>query len=286
MTMKIITTSISKPPKICIFGKPGVGKSRFAASFPAPFFIRSEDRHDHLSIQTHEGVLASYENLLEVLDWLLTEKHVFKTVVLDTADSAEKLVHDKVCRDCGADNILDPRKLPFYAGFVRAASLWETQILYRLARLNEEKKIMPVIISHLETKYETHPQYGDFPKFVLGVDKRTAAKIYKLCDIVGFLDWRTSTKGEEGAFRLSSSNQRILRLKPRAFWETKESYNLPEEIEIPEDGPGELMGYGVLRAAIAAGLKARVHGNLGEVKADSETKKLTEPKGDNVGEAK
>lgn len=276
--MKIITTGITKPPKICIFGKPGVGKSRLAASFPKAFFVRTEDRHDHLAVATHEGVCDSYTKLLEVLDWLLLEQHDFKTVVLDTADSAEKLVHAKVCEGTGTDNIMHPKVFPFYSGMLRASMLWEKEILPRLCELNETKKMMPVIISHMETKYETHPQYGDYPKFVLGVDKRTAAKIYKICDIVGFLDWKTTTKGEEGSLRLNSTNQRVLRLKPRAFWETKESYNLPDEVEIPEDNGAELKGWGALKEAINVGISARTVGNLSIASSAQQVKHLTEDK--------
>lgn len=274
--VKIVTTSINKPPKICIFGSPGAGKSRFAASFPSPFFIRTEDRHDHLSVQTHENVIATYAELIEVLDFILKEKHGFKTVVLDTADSAEKIVHQEVCKNAGTNNILDPRVFPFYSGFLRASQIWESEILGRLKAINEERKILPIIISHIETKQMEHPQYGHYPKFVLGVDKRVAAKIYKFCDIVGFLDWRTSAIGEGDKTRLSSTNQRILRLKPRAYWETKESYNLPESIDIPEDAPGELGGYRVLQDAIKKGLSFKTAGNLADVKVDRELKKLTE----------
>lgn len=272
--MKIITTSITKPPKLCIYGQPGAGKSRFAASCPKPFFIRTEDRHDHLSVSTHEGVCNSYGMLLEILEWLATEKHGFKTVVLDTADSAEKLVHAKICADAGVDNILHPKAFPFYSGFVRAAALWETEILGRLGALNEEKKIMPVIISHVETKYVEHPEYGSYPKYSLGVDKRCGAKIFKFCDIVGFLEFATTTTGEGDGSRLKGSNQRVLRLKPRPFWETKESYNLPGHINIPEDAAGELNGYGALSAAIKEGLKARAVGDLAEIAVDRDLTKL------------
>lgn len=272
--MKIVTTSISKPPKLAIYGQPGAGKSRFAASCPKPFFIRTEDRHDHLNVQTHEGVCNSYGMLIEILDWLATEKHDFKTVVLDTADSAEKLVHGKTCADAGVDNILHPKVFPFYSGFVRAAAIWEGEILARLATLNEKRKMMPVIISHYETKHVEHPQYGNYPKFTLGVDKRCGAKIFKFCDIVGFLEFATQAAGEEGALRLKSSNRRILRLKPRAFWETKESYNLPDSIDIPEDTAGQLNGWSVLSEAIRKGLATRSAGDLAEVKADRDLTKL------------
>lgn len=254
--MKEITTSVNKPPKFCIFGRPGIGKSRLAASFPRPFFLRCEDRHDHLSVKSHEGILDTYDKILDALDWLISSPHNYKTVVFDTVDSAEKSVHGVVCQQAGVTDILHPKALPFYSGFVKAAEIWDAQILSRLRRLNEERKMLPLLISHVQTKMEPHPQYGEYQKFTLGCDKRVAAKIYKWCDIVGFLDWHTINRTQEGDDRvvLASTNERVLRLQPKFYWETKESYNLPDDIKIPEDKGSELNGWKPIQAALKAGI--------------------------------
>ena len=287
--MQIITTSINKPPKIVIFGKPGTGKSRFAAGMPEPFFIRTEDRHAHLSVKADDHIVTEWADLVfNQLDWLLKEKHQFKTVVLDTADSAEKIVHAYVCQRAGTDNISDPKALAFHRGYKEAAMLWEKEILSRLTELNEQKKIMPVILSHVSTTYEMHPVYGDYPKFTMGVDASRnglASKIYKWADLVMMLDWQTTTVGKEdqGTLRLRSTGQRVLRIAPRAGWDTKESYDLPESIDVPEDAPGELKGWSTLKTEIAKGIaKRHPVGNLAGANAAREAQKLTEPKGDKV----
>lgn len=279
--MKIITTSINKPPKIEIFGRPGIGKSRFAASFPTPFFIRTEDRHGHLHVKTHEHVLTSYDELLDILEWLATAEHSFKTVVLDTADSGEKLVHKFVCQQACVDDINHPKAFPFYLGYLKSAQVWDREILSRFTKLNEERKIFPVILSHVNIKHEPHPQFGEYQKFVPGTDKRLSQFIYKWADIVGFMDWRTVIASSEEQ-RLSSTNERLLKLKPKIYWETKESYNLPDEISIPEDKSGQYNGYAVLQAAIKAGVEKQeqvavgaAKGNLVEAKEEREVNKQT-----------
>lgn len=270
--MQIITTGINKPPFITIYGQPGVGKSRFAASMPRPVFVRSEDRHDHLGVQATE-VLKDFSSLVEALDYFLTEKHDFKTVILDTADSFERAIQAEVCKrsGTGVTDILHPKVFPYYQGMTKSALLWEREILTRMSALNEERKIMPVILSHLQTATLEHPQYGSYLKFFPGVDKRLAAKIFKISDIVGFMDWQLNSKtSETETTRLTSTGQRILRLAPRPAWETKESYNLPELLEIPENDPG----WPVLAHAIQAGTK--VTGNLKKAVA-AKVKKVTDP---------
>lgn len=284
MTINVITTSIRKPPKLVIYGKPGIGKSRFARSLPNPFFIRTEDRHDHLSVQADDHVILNYMDLISgQLDELIKDPRGFKSVVLDTADSAEKIVHAYVAHRAGTDNILDPKALPFYQGMRQSAMIWENEILPRLTRLNEEKRMLPCIISHISTAHIMHPVYGDYPQFTLGVDSSRngcASKIFKWADIVAFMDWQTTTVGKEetGNLRLRSTDQRVLRIKPKAGWETKESYNLPESIDIPADKPGEFKGWSVLAQAIKEGIAQNNVGGLAEVTTAHEAKRLTEPK--------
>lgn len=256
--MKITTTKIEKPPVVCVYGTPGVGKSRFAASCPNPIFIRTEDRHDHLSVKAFDGIVDTWDKFIECLKFLANEPHDFKTVVIDTLDSAEAFTTAKVCADAGTDDILDPKRFPFYSGYARCGIIWEEQVLPLIQKINRDRKMIPMFLSHVRTDYVEHPEYGQYAKYTLGVDKRIAKRIFKICDIVGFLDWRTSTKdsaSKKNTVLLSSSGKRILRLKPKPIWETKESYNLPDFLDIPEDGPGEYRGWGVLSEAIKAGIK-------------------------------
>lgn len=280
--MKIATLAITKPPRFVIYGPQGVGKTRLAASFPKPFFVRLEDRHEHLAglVQTHEGsIVKTLAEFKEILDWLLTEEHDFKTVVLDTIDSGENIIHKEICRLHGTTDILDAQKLGFYSGYVKAAKLWESEILERLWLLNTEKKMIPVLISHVQMKDENHPELGHYLKASLGCDKRLAARILKLADIVMFMDWETmqasvpgdDTKKEQ---RLVSSGQRILRIKPHPFLDSKESYNLPEKLELPEEEGSELQGYKIIQKAIVAGIKKNKSGDLAKASTEQDNKRL------------
>lgn len=273
--MKIIQTGITKPPKVCIYGTHGVGKSTFAASCPAPIFIQTEDRLAHLRVKAFE-LSRTAEHVRQCLDWLLMEKHDYKTVVIDSIDWCDDLIVAEVCLQRGTDDINHPKIFPFGAGYKLVAKVWTNDILTRLAMLNE-KGMMPVLISHFKVVYKEDPQYGTYQKYDIDLQDRSASKIHEFCDIVGFLEMKTAVtpretyKGDNVA-TLQSLGQRALRLRPQPFWETKESYNLPASIDIPKDEPG----WPMIAKAMKEGLKAKaVGGNLSEVKVDKDVKILT-----------
>ena len=97
--MAINLKSLSKPtgqrPVIAtLFGEGGMGKTTLAAMFPKPVFIRTEDGtasqtgNDNVSLFP---LATSTQDVLDAIEVLATEKHEFKTVVIDSVTQFEKL---------------------------------------------------------------------------------------------------------------------------------------------------------------------------------------------------
>ena len=63
----IHTATATLPPRLLIYGAEGVGKTTFAASFPAPVFLQTEDGCPAgLEIVTF-GVLAKYDDVITAI---------------------------------------------------------------------------------------------------------------------------------------------------------------------------------------------------------------------------
>ena len=254
--MKIQDTKINKPPKIFLYGKPGHGKSRFFASCPNPLFIQTEDRLAHLSVKSG-GMIDSYNELIDQLTWVRDAEHDFKTVVIDTGDSAQKFIEKEICRIAGCSSITDEKKLAYYVGYVKVAEKWEKEILPILTEINEKRKMIVAITSHLTVSKVEHPQYGEYDQYQPSIDKRSAKVIKGWADIAAFLDMRAGIKNQdekEETVRFRESSQRVLRLRPQPYWDTKESYNLPDYIDLPTEKPGEFLGWKLLAEAIRYGV--------------------------------
>lgn len=123
--LKAVAPKSSAPvkPKILIYGKPGVGKTWTALDFPAVYYIDTEggakeERYIH-KLEAAGGVYfgpehgaTSFEEVLDQIKALATEKHDFRTVVIDSiskvfaleiAREAERLDDEGKKNEFGAD---------------------------------------------------------------------------------------------------------------------------------------------------------------------------------------
>jgi hypothetical protein len=104
-----------KKPKVLVFGKPNVGKTFVSLSFPKPYFIDAEGgatRSQYVNKLKESGGAYfgieeganSFKEIIEQIKALGTEKHDYKTIVIDSishlqllevARESEKMMNDK-----------------------------------------------------------------------------------------------------------------------------------------------------------------------------------------------
>src|SRR5262245_29325090 len=80
------------PDRFFGYGPEGVGKSTFAADWPSPVFLSSEDGIHHLSGVKRFPEPHSWTDLMAVFEELVTGKHSFQTLVIDTIDWIEQRI--------------------------------------------------------------------------------------------------------------------------------------------------------------------------------------------------
>lgn len=125
-------------PKILIFGKPGVGKTWQALDFPSCYYIDTEGGADlsHYTdkLKTAGGVYMGpadgaldFETVIEQFKALATEKHSFRTVIID---SITKLFNAAVATEAerlGEKNAFGADKKPAIA-FMRRLVVWANKL--------------------------------------------------------------------------------------------------------------------------------------------------------------
>src|SRR5262245_2618373 len=92
-----------EPPRIILFGSQKIGKSTFASKAPNPIFIQTEDGSSQLDV-TRTPLCTRFAEVMDWLRMLFKEDHDYKTLVLDSLDWTEKLIHEQVRQEQG-DNI-------------------------------------------------------------------------------------------------------------------------------------------------------------------------------------
>jgi len=163
--MAISLASISKtrhatPPRIVLFGPEKVGKSTFFAGgivngqeqigAPKPIFIRTEDGLNGLDVDAFP-LAESYLQVREALVALVQEQHDYKTVVVDSADWLERLIHQQVIDSCTNDvrgvKTMESAHGGYGKAYSVALSYWR-EILSGLDYLSKQKGMIIGMICH------------------------------------------------------------------------------------------------------------------------------------------
>lgn len=225
--MQIIRTSITRPPRMVIYGQHGVGKSTFAAHCPNPIFIQTEDGLDALGVDAFEKA-NSLEDVHFALDYLIKEAHKYNTLVIDSLDWLEKLIFIRVCQEVGANDIAE---IPYGRGYVKAELHWKN-ILDKVNDLNFKKKMLICLLAHNQIKNFADPERDNYDRYQLDLQNKAAALVCEFADIIGFATFKITTQSKDAGFgsnsvKAKSTGERVLYTEERAAYTAKNRYGLP-----------------------------------------------------------
>ncbi len=149
--LKAVDPKAAEPskPKILIFGKPGVGKTWTALDFPSVYYIDTEGGADlaHYTdkLRSAGGVYfgieqgsLSFESILEQIVALATEKHNYKTVVIDSITKIFNLEVAKEADRLGDKNAFGADKKPAIA-MMRKLVSWLQRLDMNVVLIAHEK---------------------------------------------------------------------------------------------------------------------------------------------------
>lgn len=234
LNMKIITTSITKPPRIVLYGEHKIGKSSFAAGSIKPIFIQTEDGLDNLNVQAFEKS-KSFDDVLEAMRFLAKEQHEYKTLVLDSVDWCEKLIWQKVCKEHRVEQI---GEIPYGGGYKLALQAWG-DLIKGLDYLNLEKQMMIILLAHSKIVKFEDPTKQNYDRYDLDLHDKAGALVLQWCDIIGFANEQiVVVEKKEGfgtAVKANDTGKRMLNLNKKAAYEAGNRYSLPDmELSFPK----------------------------------------------------
>ena len=82
--------------KCVIYGPEGIGKSTFASRFPDPLFIDTEGSKKHMNVDRLDAP-SSWTLLMQEVQYVKSTPGLCRTLVIDTADWAERLCIQQIC---------------------------------------------------------------------------------------------------------------------------------------------------------------------------------------------
>lgn len=240
-----------KPPKIMLYGQPGVGKTTWAAGAPSPIFLFTEEGQGKLDVQRFEvrdgnPVIQSWEEILECLSALYHGDHPYETLVLDTIDFAERLLWDYTSRQ---QNQKDIEAFGYGKGYVYAVD-YAAQMCGYLESLRNDRNMAIVLIAHCEIRKFSSPEQESYDQYKPRLQDRLAHYLFGWADAVLFAHYiHHVVRDDEGGAGKSKKErrrgvglgERVIHTEMRPAWWAKNRYGLPPQLPLSWDALVEAM---------------------------------------------
>jgi hypothetical protein len=215
-----------------IYGTAGIGKSTFSTCAPAPIVIQTEDGLGDIDCSKFP-VATTLEAVMAAIGALYSEKHNFRTVVVDSCDWLERLIWAAVCQARMVPSLED---IGYGKGYLIALQHWR-EVLDGLTALRDERGMAVILIAHAKVERFDDPQSESYDRFVPRLHKTAAALLSEWCDEICFATYKIFTKGTDEGFNRSrvqglGSGERVLKTTERPSHLAKNRLNLPDELPL------------------------------------------------------
>lgn len=227
--MKIISGKITKPQKVVIYGPEGIGKSTFAAQFPKPLFIDTEGSTSHLEVDRLPRP-TSWQMLKQYIKDLKGDTMGYHTLVIDTADWAERLCEEAVCQSNGKVGIED---FGYGKGYTYVKEEFG-RLLDSLSDLIDAGMNVVLTAHSIIRKFELPEETGAYDRYELKLGQKAgnqcAALAKEWADMVLFVNYKEIIITTKDNKKKVSGGKRVMYTAHNPCWDAKNRHGLAEEL--------------------------------------------------------
>lgn len=225
--LNITTGRIARPQKIVIYGPEGIGKTSLASQCPDPVFIDTEGGTAHLDVRRLQKP-EDWDELITLVKEVAANPGVCKTLVIDTADWAEAMCTDYICKKYNQPGIES-------FGYGKGYSYLAEEFSRLLLACNEVilAGTNVVITAHAKMRKQELPdEQGAFDRWELKLSKQTAPLLKEWPDALLFLNFKTFVVATDGNTHKAQGGKRVIYTSHHPCWDAKNRHNLSEELDL------------------------------------------------------
>ena len=236
--MQITRGKIESAQKVVIYGPEGIGKSYFASRFPNPLFIDTEGSTKHMDVARLPAP-SSWTMLLEEVKYVKGNPHVCDTLVIDTADWAERLCMEHICANKlppkGKETINGIEDFSYGKGYVYLMEEFG-RLLNALEELIE-LGINVVLVAHAQMrKFEQPDELGSYDRWEMKLQRKTAPIVKEWADMVLFFNYKTYVvnidgQGTDKGINKARGGRRVIYTTHHPCWDAKNRHDLLDELD-------------------------------------------------------
>lgn len=227
MALKIISGKQTRPQKVVIYGVEGIGKSTLASQFPKPLFIDVEGGTSQLDVPRIANV-TSWPILLKTVEEVAMADAICQTLVLDTADWAERMCTEYVCQKLRVTGIED---VGYGKGYTYLQEEFSKLLDICSQCVKRGKNV--VILAHAKMrKFEQPDEMGAYDRWELKLSKQCAPITKEWADMVLFLNYKTVVTTTKDGKSKAAGGKRVMYTVHHACWDAKNRHGLPEELPL------------------------------------------------------
>ncbi|MCA6566603.1 MAG: ATP-binding protein, partial [Pseudanabaena sp. M151S2SP2A07QC] len=232
-----------RPQVYTVYGPNGVGKTTLACSFEEPIILDLEDGSGFVGgvKRLGSGLLPDFATVESTVTELLSAKHTYKTLVIDSLEALESLISKALCEANEVDSI---EAIGFGKGYVMAREKMEGLML-KLRGLRDAKKMNVIIVAHSTVKSFNDPKSNStYDRYILRSNDKLASVVKDLSDSIFFINNKVLTqdsKQNPNKSKAFSTGERVIHTVWSHAYDAKSRYPVKEEISFTLDNVSQVV---------------------------------------------
>lgn len=241
---KIESGRVRKPLYMALYSGPGVGKTSAAATFPNPHFFDFEESSHSLDVSRTRPTSWDeiYKDLMDIRDSQSPvdpiRKQTIQTLVFDTIDELERLIHAKVAESKGKQDIGD---IGWQKGFDAAVNYW-AKLISITRDIRDRHNMNIVFLAHSFSKSKTDlEKEAYFARYQMALHPKASDYIFGQVEMVLFAKKEIAFKTVDDKTFAKDLKTRVLCTSLSAYYDAKNRIGLPDTLPFPKDNMYQIL---------------------------------------------